>query len=41
MGQLGGPVSICVDKSRGKILQGGHGSGIGSKLVEADMVRQW
>ena len=36
-----GPVSICDDKSSGNILQGGHGSGFGSKLVEVDMVRQW
>ena len=41
MGQVDGPISICDDKSRGNILQGGHGSGFGSKLVEVDMVRQW
>ena len=32
MGQVGGAVSICDDKSRGNILQGGHASGFGSKL---------
>ena len=34
MGQVGGAVSICGDKIRGNILQGGHGSGFGSELVQ-------
>ena len=37
----GGAVNICDDKSRGNILQGGHGVWVGFGLVEVDVVRQW
>ena len=42
-GRRGG-VSICDDKSRGNILQGGHASGFNlvlSCMVEVEMVRLW